>query len=84
MHFKTAKKIRLSMQASLIVFLSALSFILAAQSSIEDERITFVRLTAEQYRNSIRDIFGESIEISGNAIATGVREAGLIAVGGRK
>ena len=49
-----------------------------------DERITFVRLTAEQYRNSIRDIFGESIEISGNAIATGVREAGLIAVGGRK
>ena len=43
------------MQASLIVFLSAVSFILAAQSSIEDERITFVRLTAEQYRNSIRD-----------------------------
>ena len=84
MQFKTAKKFRLSMQASLIVFLSALSFILAAQSSIEDERITFVRLTAEQYRNSIRDIFGESIEISGNAIATGVREAGLIAVGGRK
>jgi hypothetical protein len=84
MHVKTVKKIRLSAQVSLIVFLNALSFNLAAQSAPSDEQITFVRLTAEQYRNSIRDIFGESIEITGNAIATGAREAGLMAVGGRR
>ena len=48
------------------------------------EQVTFVRLTSNQYRNTIHDIFGESIEVRGNAASTGVREAGLIAVGGRK
>jgi len=57
--------------------------LLAAENSA-DEQITFVRLTSDQYRNSIRDIFGESIEVSGNAASTGVREAGLMAVGGRR
>ena len=84
MEFRIAEKIRLSAQVSLILVLNALSFNLTAQTSIDDERITFVRLTAEQYRNSIRDIFGDSIEITGNAIAAGVREAGLMAVGGRR
>ena len=84
MEFRIAEKIRLSAQVSLILVLNALSFNLIAQTSIDDERITFVRLTAEQYRNSIRDIFGDSIEITGNAIAAGVREAGLMAVGGRR
>ena len=84
MDVKTAKKFRLSAQVSLIVFLNALSFNLAAQPAPSEEKITFVRLTAEQYRNSIRDIFGESIEITGNAIVTGTREAGLMAVGGRR
>ena len=84
MGFRIAEKIRLSAQVSLILVLNALSFNLTAQASIDDERITFVRLTVEQYRNSIRDIFGDSIEITGNAIAAGVREAGLMAVGGRR
>ena len=84
MEFRIAEKIKLSAQVSLILVLNALSFNLIAQTSIDDERITFVRLTAEQYRNSIRDIFGDSIEITGNAIAAGVREAGLMAVGGRR
>ena len=48
------------------------------------EQVTFVRLTSDQYRNTIHDIFGESIEVRGNAASNGVREAGLIAVGGRK
>ena len=84
MEFRIAEKIKLSTQVSLILVLNALPFNLIAQTSIDDERITFVRLTAEQYRNSIRDIFGDSIEITGNAIAAGVREAGLMAVGGRR
>ena len=84
MEFRIAEQIKLSAQVSLILVLNALSFNLTAQTSIDDERITFVRLTAEQYRNSIRDIFGDSIEITGNAIAAGVREAGLMAVGGRR
>ena len=84
MEFRIAEKIKLSAQVSLFFVLNALSFNLSAQTSIDDERITFVRLTAEQYRNSIRDIFGDSIEITGNAIAAGVREAGLMAVGGRR
>jgi len=84
MEFRIAEKIKLSAQVSLILVLNALSFNLTAQTPIDDERITFVRLTAEQYRNSIRDIFGDSIEITGNAIAAGVREAGLMAVGGRR
>ena len=84
MEFRIAEKIKLSAQVSLILVLNALSFNLSAQPSVGDEQVTFVRLTAEQYRNSIRDIFGDSIEITGNAIAAGVREAGLMAVGGRR
>ena len=73
MDFRITKKIKPSAQVSLIVILSALSCNLSAQPSISDERVTFVRLTADQYRNSIRDIFGDSIEIAGNAITAGMR-----------
>ena len=59
-------------------------FNLSAQSSVQQERLTFVRLTGEQYRNSIRDIFGESIEVRGDAVSAGVREAGLTALGDRR
>jgi hypothetical protein len=74
---------------SLFLFLIS-SVITAAENSrniegaTSDEEITFVRLTPSQYRNSIQDIFGESIQVRGNAASTGVREAGLMAVGGRK
>jgi len=55
-----------------------------ADSEGNSQQVTFVRLTSSQYRNTIHDIFGESIRIGGNAVSGGVREAGLMAVGGRK
>jgi hypothetical protein len=56
----------------------------AAENTVNDEQITFVRLTPDQYRNAIQDIFGETVQVRGNAASTGVREAGLMSVGGRK
>ena len=84
MNFSFAQKIKLGLKASLVVVVGSLPFNLAAQTSVNEDQITFVRLTAQQYRNSIRDIFGESIEVNGNAASIGVREAGLMAVGGRR
>jgi len=84
MNFSFAQKIKLGLKASLVLVVGSLPFNLAAQTSVNEHQITFVRLTAQQYRNSIRDIFGESIEINGNAASIGVREAGLMAVGGRR
>ena len=71
MNFRIAKEIKLSLTASLALVVSALPFNSAAQSSIDEDQITFVKLTAEQYRNSIRDIFGESIQISGDDASSG-------------
>tara|TARA_B100000029_G_scaffold35732_3_gene33589 strand:+ start:14750 stop:16411 length:1662 start_codon:yes stop_codon:yes gene_type:complete len=84
MNFSFAQKIKLGLKASLVLAVGSLPFNLAAQTSVNEDQITFVRLTAQQYRNSIRDIFGESIEVNGNAASIGVREAGLMAVGGRR
>ena len=84
MNFSFAQKIKLGLKASLVLVVGSLPFNLAAQTSVNEHQITFVRLTAQQYRNSIRDIFGESIEVNGNAASIGVREAGLMAVGGRR
>ncbi len=84
MNFSFAQKIKLGLKASLVLVVGSLPFNLAAQTSVNEDQITFVRLTAQQYRNSIRDIFGESIEVNGNAASIGVREAGLMAVGGRR
>ena len=84
MNFSFAQKIKLGLKASLVLVVGSLPVNLAAQTSVNEDQITFVRLTAQQYRNSIRDIFGESIEVNGNAASIGVREAGLMAVGGRR
>ncbi|MED5412230.1 MAG: DUF1592 domain-containing protein [Pseudomonadota bacterium] len=84
MNFSFAQKIKLGLKASLVLVVGSLPFNWAAQTSVNEDQITFVRLTAQQYRNSIRDIFGESIEVNGNAASIGVREAGLMAVGGRR
>ena len=84
MNFSFAQKIKLGLKASLVLVVGSLPFNLAAQTSVNEDQITFVRLTAQQYRNSIRDIFGESIDVNGNAASIGVREAGLMAVGGRR
>ena len=46
--------------------------------------VDLVRITPEQYRNSIRDIFGSSIEVDGMSAGTGARENGLLALGNRK
>ena len=84
MNFSFAQKIKLGLKALLVLVVGSLPVNLAAQTSVNEDQITFVRLTAQQYRNSIRDIFGESIEVNGNAASIGVREAGLMAVGGRR
>ena len=83
MNFKKKPNIGLGFAYYLLILLTVSPLQLAAQSSVE-ERLTFVRLTAEQYRNAIRDIFGESIEVRGDAVSSGVREAGLIALGDRR
>ena len=59
MNFSFAQKIKLGLKASLVLVVGSLPFNLAAQTSVNEDQITFVRLTAQQYRNSIRDIFGE-------------------------
>ena len=47
MNFRIAKEIKLSLTASLALVVSALPFNSAAQSSIDEDQITFVKLTAE-------------------------------------
>ena len=84
MNFKMSRYVGLGFTYSLLTLLTVLPDSLAAQSSVQEERLTFVRLTAEQYRNAIRDIFGESIEVKGDAVSAGVREAGLTALGDRR
>ncbi|NKB32738.1 MAG: DUF1592 domain-containing protein [Pseudomonadales bacterium] len=83
MEFEPRHNKKLCLSALLAMLVLALPNSVFAQSS-NDEQITFVRLSPDQYRNSIRDIFGESIQVSGNAASGGVREAGLMAVGGRR
>jgi len=53
-------------------------------STENNKEVTFVRLSSDQYRNAIHDIFGESILVRGNGSSSGVREAGLMAVGERR
>ena len=87
-HRSNLKGIRTYCVSSVLLLMSNVITAAENNSSIEgatsDEQITFVRLTPSQYRNSIQDIFGESIQVRGNAVSTGEREAGLMAVGGRK
>ena len=84
MRFENASVFEMGLTFSLLMLLLVSPFNLSAQSSVQQERLTFVRLTGEQYRNSIRDIFGESIEVRGDAVSAGVREAGLTALGDRR
>ena len=84
MRFENASVFEMGLTFSLLMFLLVFPLNLSAQSSVQQERLTFVRLTGEQYRNSIRDIFGESIEVRGDAVSAGVREAGLTALGDRR
>lgn len=45
---------------------------------------TYVRLSPTQYPHIIQDIFGPDIEVPANAVEPGVRDRGLLALGGRK
>jgi hypothetical protein len=45
---------------------------------------TLVRLTPEQYRRSIHDVFGVDIRFDANNVDPGMRDKGLLAVGNRK
>lgn len=55
-----------------------------AFGAVAAPEITFVRVTPEQYQRSIQDIFGASIKLDANAVETGFRDQGLLAVGARK
>ena len=77
------------LKASLLLVCAYSSSLVSGQNleinvTENDEQISFVRLTTSQYRNSVHDIFGESIRISGNGTVGGVREFGLMAMGDRK
>lgn len=50
----------------------------------DDGVVSLVRLTPQQYQRSIRDIFGDSIEVKDNKVAPGFRDEGLLALGTRK
>ncbi len=52
--------------------------------AVAAEELTFVRITPEQYQRTIHDIFGNSIKLDANAVETGFRDQGLLAVGARK
>lgn len=45
---------------------------------------TYVRLSPTQYPHIIHDIFGPDIDVPANAVEPGVRDRGLLALGGRK
>jgi hypothetical protein len=45
---------------------------------------TLIRITPEEYRHSIHDIFGASVRIPDNQVEPGFREEGLLALGTRK
>ncbi len=63
------------------------SALLPASSAVaadDGSELSFVRLTPSQYRNSIHDIFGQSIQIDGSTSNSGFREHGLLAIGARK
>lgn len=56
-------------------------------AAVADANVSFVRLTPQQYRNSIRDVFGPDIRINDNKVDPGFRPnggEGLLAVGDRK
>lgn len=46
--------------------------------------VTFVRITPDQYQRTVHDIFGAGIRLDANAVETGFRDQGLLAVGARK
>ena len=50
----------------------------------DDGVVSLVRLTPQQYQRSIRDIFGDSVEVKDNKVAPGFRDEGLLALGTRK
>lgn len=55
-----------------------------ASSDTARTEMTFVRLTPEQYQNTIRNIFGPGIEVEANTVEAGFRDEGLLAIGARK
>src|SRR5690606_14806389 len=46
--------------------------------------VSLVRLTPEQYRHSIHDLFGRGVQVRENNVAPGFRDEGLLALGNRK
>jgi hypothetical protein len=55
-----------------------------AGNTIAFAETTLVRVTPEEYKRSIHQIFGSSIKVGDNNIQPGFRDEGLLAVGERK
>lgn len=64
--------------------LSCFVLLLPCRATAQPVPLELIRITPEQYQQSIRDVFGASIRIPDNPIEPGLREEGLLAVGGRK
>jgi len=55
-----------------------------AASGESGAQVSFVRLTTEEYRRTIRDVFGPTIRMVDNKVEPGFRDEGLLALGTRK
>ncbi|MFM7783708.1 MAG: hypothetical protein ACKPE6_03520, partial [Gammaproteobacteria bacterium] len=75
---------RLALLGLLLCLLSGSGLLLPPRAAAQTAQLELIRITPEQYQQSIRDVFGASIRIPDNPIEPGLREEGLLAVGGRK
>jgi hypothetical protein len=66
-----------------VLFASAVAgaLIVASQASADTN---YVRLTPDEYRRTIHDLFGASIHLDDNFVEPGFRDEGLLALGTRK
>ena len=63
------------------------TFVVAAVSALTVQVLhatTLIRVTPEQYRRTIHQVFGEGIVVEENKIQPGFRDEGLLAIGERK
>jgi hypothetical protein len=68
----------------LTALLAGVSCCVLVVAQAAETTYTYVRLSPTQYPHIIHDIFGPDIEVPANAVEPGVRDRGLLAIGGRK
>ncbi len=75
---------RVSPRALLLIATIAVAAATALTMQISLAATTLVRVTPEQYRRTIQQVFGEGIRVEDNKVQPGFRDDGLLAVGERK